>query len=168
MLFRSTGTGGASNPLLVVAADGPVQQESPDNDRPESAHALALPAEIVGRFHPRRDVDWYRFDAKAGDVLWIEVWSRRLGLPTDPSLVVQREIRADDGTTTIATVAAIDDAQPRQGGREFDERSFDPAYRFTAPADGTYRILVRDGYAALHDDPRLAYRLVVQIGRAHV
>lgn len=160
--LRVTGDGGPSNPLLVVAADGPTQPETPGNDSPDTAQPLALPAEIVGRFYPRRDVDWYRFDAKAGDVLWIEVWSHRLGLPTDPSLLVQRVIRAEDGTTTVATVATVDDASTRQGGREFDERSFDPSYRFTAPADGTYRILLRDGHAAIHDDPRLAYRLVVR------
>ena len=160
--FRLEGPAGPSNALFVAAADGPTEREAADNDRPGAAQPLSLPAEIVGRFHPRHDVDWYRFDAKKGDVLWIEVWSRRLGLPTDPSLVIEREARADDGTITVSTVATVDDAGTRRGGREFDERSFDPSYRFTAPADGTYRLLVRDGHARLHDDPALAYRLVVR------
>lgn len=163
--LRVAGPSGPSNTLLVPAADGPVAVEAPDNDTPRGAQALTLPAEVVGRFHPRRDVDWYRFDAKAGEVLWIEVWSHRLGAPTDVSLLVQQVILADDGSEKTTTVASVDDGPPRQGGREFDERSFDPSLRFVAPADGTYRLLLRDGYAALHDDPGLVYRLVVRSPR---
>ena len=160
--WRLGGPAGASNALLVAAADGPLTVEAPGNDTPQGAQALALPAEVVGRFHPRRDVDWYRFDAKAGEVLWIEVWSHRLGAPTDVSLLVQQVTRSEDGSEKATTVASVDDGSPRQGSREFDERSFDPSLRFVAPADGTYRLLLRDGYSAQHDDPGLVYRLVVR------
>ncbi len=160
--LRVSGPGGPSNALLVAAADGPATPEAPGNDTPQGAQPLALPAEVVGRFHPRRDVDWYRFDAAAGDVLWIEVWSHRLGAPTDVSLLIQQVTRSDDGSEKATTVASVDDGAPRQGGREFDERSFDPALRFVAPAAGTYRLLLRDGYSAQHDDPGLVYRLVVR------
>lgn len=160
--FRLPSPAGPSNPILVAAAGGPVTIERPGNDTPATAQPITLPAEVAGQFHPRRDADWYAFEARAGEVLWIEVWSQRLGLPTDPAIVVQQVTRAEDGTETTATVATADDRGPRAGGREFDDRSLDPALRFTAPADGTYRILVRDGYAALHDDPGLVYRLVVR------
>ena len=160
--FRLPSPAGPSNPLIVAAAGGPVTLERPGNDTPAAAQPITLPAEVAGQFHPRRDADWYAFEARAGEVLWIEVWSQRLGLPTDPSLVIQQVTRAADGTETTATVATADDHGPRAGGREFDDRSLDPALRFTAPADGTYRLLVRDGYAALHDDPGLVYRLVVR------
>ena len=163
--FRITGPGGVSNPLLVVAADGPTIPEAAGNDTPQSAQRLTLPAEVTGQFHPRRDVDWYRFDARAGDQLWIEVWSHRLGAPTDVALVIQQVVVADDGTETVTPVATVDDAAPRHGGREFDQRSFDPAYRFTAPADGSYRLLLRDSASQQRDDPRLVYRLVVRSPR---
>lgn len=160
--FRLPSPGGPSNPVLVAAAGGPVVQEAAANDTPETAQPLTLPAEVVGRFFPRRDVDWYRFDAKAGEVLWIEVWSHRLGLPTDPALLVQQVTRDDDGTEKVKTLVTVDEESARLGGREFDQRSFDPAVTFTAPADGTYRLLIRDGYSMQHDDPRLVYRMVVR------
>ncbi|MFM8579836.1 MAG: PPC domain-containing protein, partial [Planctomycetaceae bacterium] len=159
--FRVSGPGGPSNPLLVTASRGPAIPEAAGNDTPQSAQPLTLPAEVFGQFHPRRDIDWYRFDARAGEEYWIEVWSHRLGVPTDVTLVVQQVTLADDGTEKVATVATVDDASLRHGGREFDQRSFDPAYRFKAPADGTYRLLLRDGYSQQHDDPRLVYRLAV-------
>lgn len=160
--YRVPSPMGSSNAVLLVAADGAVVTDAAGNDTPATAQALALPAEVVGQFHPRRDVDWYRFEAKAGDVLWIELWSHRLGLPTDASLLIEQVTKGEDGTEQVKVVASVDDDSPRLGGREFDQRTFDPAYRFTAPADGTYRLLVRDGYSSQHDDPRLVYRLVVR------
>ncbi|MFM8893407.1 MAG: PPC domain-containing protein [Planctomycetia bacterium] len=161
--FRVDGPGGRSNPVFVVAADGPTVTEAADNDTPAAAMPLTLPADVVGRFHPRRDADWYRFDAKAGDVLWIEASSHRLGAPTDPSLVLEQVTRNEDGSERVTTVATVDDtAAARIGGREFDQRSHDPAYRFTAPADGTYRLLVRDAASQQRTDPGLVYRLVVR------
>jgi hypothetical protein len=167
------GPGGPSNPLLLsVAATAPVP-EVDGNDAPASAQRLSIPCEVAGRFHPRRDVDWYAFEAKKDDRLWIEVWSHRLGLPVDPALVIQRIEPAAEGetepkVTVVATVddsgqtAGMNDMARRYGGREFDQRSFDPALLFTAPADGTYRILVRESRSQVRDDPRLVYRLVVR------
>jgi len=51
---------------------------------------IELPCDIEGRFFPAADSDTYQFEAKQGDVWWIEVASERLGRPTDPSIVVQR------------------------------------------------------------------------------
>lgn len=167
------GPGGRSNPLLLAAAAAPLVAEVDGNDRPETAQRLVPPCEVIGRFHPRRDVDWYSFEAKKDDRLWIEVWSQRLGAPVDPALVIQRVEPPGEGTTDpkatilataddLGQAAGINDAARRHGGREFDQRSFDPAVLFTAPADGTYRVLLRESRAQLRDDPLLAYRLVVR------
>lgn len=40
---------------------------------------------------PAADVDSYAFDAKKGDVFWLEVYSHRAGRTTSPFLLVQRE-----------------------------------------------------------------------------
>ncbi len=42
----------------------------------------------------------------------------------------------------------------------FNTASDDPSYRFSVPADGTYRLLVRDLY--YYGDPRYVYRLVIR------
>ena len=44
----------------------------------------------------------------------------------------------------------------------FRPESDDPAYRFVAPEDGTYRILIRDLYAGSRGDPRLIYALAIR------
>jgi translation initiation factor 2B subunit (eIF-2B alpha/beta/delta family) len=159
--YRVAGPQGPSNPVFVTAATAPVLQEQ-ENNTPQTAQKLVPPVEVAGQFYPQRDIDWYAIDAKAGDVFWIEIWSHRLGLPTDPTLVIQRVARTEDGKEQITLVATVDDVDQRYGGREFDQRSYDPAYRFTAPADGTYRILVREGYSQLHNEPRLVYRLSIR------
>ncbi len=167
------GPGGRSNELLLSAASAPLVREADANDRPDSAQKLIPPCEVAGMFHPRRDVDWYTFEAKKDERLWIEVWSHRIGAPVDPALVIQRveppaEGAAMEKVTVVATIddagqaAGMSDITRRHGGREFDQRSFDPAVLFTAPADGTYRLLIRESRSQIRDDPRLAYRLVVR------
>lgn len=160
--YRVNTPAGPSNPALVTIATAPVVREQADNDSPANAQKLTIPCEVAGQFYPQRDVDWYTFDAKAGDEYWIEVYSHRLGVPTDPLLVVLRVEKNEAGEEKVTQLGWIDDVGKREGGHEFDERTHDPWYRFTAPADGTYRILVRDGYATLVSDPRLVYRLAVR------
>jgi len=160
--YRVPSPQGSSNPVLVSAAFAPVVREQPSNDAPATAQKLTPPCEVAGQFFPQRDVDWYTVDAKTGDVLWIELFCNRLGMPTDPSLIVQRVAVDNEGKETVTTIANVDDVDLRYGSREFDQRSFDPAYRFVAPADGTFRILVRDGYTQNQNDPSATYRLLVR------
>ncbi len=60
------------------------------NDKPAEAQKITLPAQIAGRFFPAADVDLFEFEAKKGETWWVEVASERLGLPTDPFVMVQR------------------------------------------------------------------------------
>ncbi|HEV7281093.1 MAG TPA: hypothetical protein VGN57_12890 [Pirellulaceae bacterium] len=159
-----------SNSVLVETASAPVVREEPSNDKPDAPQRLTLPCEVAGQFYPQRDADWYAFDAKKGEPIAIELWCQRLGLPSDPSLLVQRLVTKEDGTVEAEDVAFVDDPAPlepnnqfnRAGRHEFDVRTADPAYVLDPKEDGTYRILVRDSYASLHSDPRLAYRLAVR------
>jgi hypothetical protein len=162
--FQVRTAGGASNVVLVSAAGAPVVMEAA-NDDPANAQRLELPCEVAGQFYPRRDHDWYLFDAKLGDILNFELYSQRLGLPTDASLVIEQLVNTEPGMEQTTLLARVEDLQERPGGFEFDTRTTDPAYRFTAPADGTYRVMVQDRFSSLRDDPRLAYRLLVRPDR---
>ncbi len=156
-----------SNPLLITAATAPVVLELPDNDRPETAQKLKLPCEVAGQFYPQRDVDWFSFEAKKDEVWAFDLYSQRLGISSDPTMLIQRVNVNDASEQQISDVQFIDDVQEQnfgnQSGRhEFDYRTTDPYYLFTAPADGTYRVLVRDGNSSVKSDPRLVYRLAIR------
>jgi len=167
MEFRVTNNGLNSNPVLITPASAPVVQEGANNNSPDSPQKLTLPCEVAGQFYPQRDVDWYSFDAKKDDVWAFDVTSHRLGIPTDPALLIQRVFADDKGQPQITDVVFIDDLPDqnfnnRAGRHEFDERSSDPSYLFKAPADGTYRVLVKDSTSAVKSDPRLVYRLAIR------
>ena len=118
---------------------------------PEKAYAeqetLTPPCEVEGQFYPAGDVDRYSFEAKKGEVYWIELFSHRLGLPTDPLLLVNEQEFND-----LENV----------GGVEFRTNSRDAVGRFEAKEDGTCRIQVRDLFGGLVSDARHVYRLAVR------
>ncbi|HUG68059.1 MAG TPA: hypothetical protein VMM76_09915 [Pirellulaceae bacterium] len=150
-----------SNPVRVGVASAPVVLEAEANNGPEQAQPLSPPCEVAGQFYPQRDGDWYTFDAKQGDAYTIEVISHRLGLPTDPLLVIQQFTRDDQGQEQIKVLATADDLGNRDRA-EFDTRTGDASYQFEAPVDATYRIVIREGTSALRSDPRLVYRLAIR------
>ena len=134
-----------SHPLLANSADVrvvphtvAVEAEPNDASHPQS---IPLPSAVSGRIDPPRDVDAYRFGAKKGDVLLLNVASRTLGQPLDVVL------RLVDATGKILSEA---DDSPR--GRDAELRA-------TAPADGDYTVLVRDLNG--QGGPRYAYLLTV-------
>ncbi len=159
--YQVTGPGGRSNFALVSAAGAPVVMEA-GNDDPAQPQRLELPCEVAGQFYPQRDRDWFAFDGKQGDVVNIEVFSQRLGVPTDASLIIEQIVRDEAGEESATLIARVEDQLDRPGGHELDTRTTDPVYRFTAPADGTYRLMLLDRYSALRNDPRLTYRLLLR------
>lgn len=150
------------NSRLVYAATAPVALEREGNNEPASAQPLTLPGEVAGQFYPARDVDWFTFEARQGEPLILDLYANRLGMPCDAMLHIERVTRSEEGKEQITSVADVGASDQRDGGHEFDARSGDPFYSFIAPADGTYRVLVRETYSALHSDPRLVYRLAVR------
>ena len=164
---RVANNGLNSNPVRITSASAPVVREDANNNSPDSPQKLTLPCEVAGQYYPQRDVDWYSFEAKKDEVWAFDVVSQRLGIPTDPALLIQRVFMDDKGQPQIADVVFIDDLPDqnfnnRSGRHEFDERSSDPSYVFKAPADGTYRVLLKDSTSAVKSDPRLVYRLAIR------
>lgn len=159
--YRLTTPQGVSNARRIGYATAPVVVEQEPNDEPAKANVVTVPCEFVGRFGPHGDQDWLQFDAKAGEVFWIEVFSQRLGLPTDPAVLVQRITKNDKGEEQAADITDLDDRQSVGGGLAFDTRTDDGAYRFAVPADGVYRAMVRDLNYGVHPDPRHVYRLSI-------
>ncbi len=70
----------------VVAADGPQVVERETNDDRSQAQELTVPGGASGRIGHDGDVDFYRFRARKGETLIIEVFGRRLGSPVDSAI----------------------------------------------------------------------------------
>jgi hypothetical protein len=154
---------GASNGYFVGYAAAPAVLEVEPNDEPAKANVVTLPCEFIGRFGPRGDQDWLQFDAKAGEVYWIEIFAGRLGLglAVDPAVLLQRVTKNDKGEEQVADIVELDDDATNVGGLAYDTRTSDAAFRFAVPGDGTYRVLVRDLNFGSRGDPRHIYRLSI-------
>ncbi len=158
-VWRFTSPQGISNPVRIGFAAAPVTLETEPNDDPAKATKVTIPCEIAGRFFPRSDRDWFAFDAKKGDVLWIDVHAQRIGTPADASLLIQH-VKTTDKGEEVRDVQVIDDMAQKSDPR-FTGGNEDPSARFVVPDDGHYRIVVRDQYLSGRDDPRRAYRLTI-------
>jgi len=103
---------------------------------------IPLPATISGRLPTAGSVATFRFDAVKGQRWRFKLESRSLGFPLDALI----ELRDASG----AVVAENDDANNQR----------DALLAWTAPADGEFRVSVRDIYR--HGGPRYAFRLNVE------
>jgi len=147
----------ASEPVLLSIASSPSIVEREPNDTAQQAQKIALPCDIGGQFTGSRDRDWLTFDGKKGEVFWVEVVSHRLGLPTDPLVVVQR-VSGD----SASDVLELNDSEANVGGAEFNTTHRDPAGKLEIKEDGTYRILVRSLFGSAQADARPAYHLSIR------
>ncbi len=143
-----------------------------------TAQRIDLPSDIAGSFYPAADVDVFEFTAQKGDVWWVEVASERLGLPTDPSILVQR-IDATDGVenadsatakTIVDLVELNDIASPVKvsgnnyayDGPPYNAGSADILGKLEIPEDGLYRLTLLDLFGGTRNDPRNRYRMIIR------
>ena len=131
-------------PAAALAATGEVTVEQEPNDDPTQPQKITFPAVVAGRFHPRGDRDWIAFDAQADEEWVFDLYSRRLGLPTDASLLVESVTQSAEGKSVAKTIVFADDGPAEMQGGILDQPSFDPTVTFKAPADGVYRLLIRE------------------------
>ncbi len=132
----------------------------------KEAQKIVVPCDISGSFYPAADVDTYEFSAKKGDVWWVEIGSERLGLNTDPFVLVQQ---VKDGSFTdvaelydIASPLKVTSNGYSYDGPPYDAGSRDVLGKFEVKEDGVYRLQVRDLFGGTRSDPRNAYRLIVR------
>lgn len=154
-----------SNPVRFLVSDDPVTPEIEPNDTPDKAQPVKTPVLVVGRFNPRGDRDWYLFEAAKGEKLWIEVVSQRLGLPVDPQIVIQQAGETTKELQEVDDLATPLPAMANNLEKKYRAHSDDAAVLFTAPADGKYRLMVRDLFGSAQGDPRLFYALSIRAPR---
>ena len=125
-------------PVAVRVEAHPTATEADSNGR-DKPQAIELPLTVSGRIDPPGDVDVYEFAAKKGPRLTFRIEANSLGSPLNPVL------RLTDAAGKIISEA------------ETAPKSPDPEVAFTPPADGRYRVEVRDLYG--EGGQRYVYRL---------
>ena len=156
------GANGDSNPVTIAFAPQALSVETEPNNEAAESQKIAVPAEIAGQLQQRGDVDCFEFEAKAGHVFWIDVFGQQLGRLTDPYFTVEQVTKKDDGTETVKRLTAQDDTATNAAANLFDTVSNDPGYRLSIPADGPYRVTVRDRYWESRGSPDLQYHLAIR------
>jgi hypothetical protein len=129
------------NPFRVSLFDNVLEGTGPNDDLASAtAYAGDLPVAFNGIIDKPGDIDFFKFKAKKGQALEINVYGRRLRTPLDPVLTLHNEKGGQ--------IAANDDS----GGP-------DSYLRFNVPADGEYALSVRDHLK--HGGPEFVYRIEI-------
>jgi len=149
---------GTSNPVFIAVATDPVVLEVEPNDQEAQAQVITPPCDISGQFQSPGDLDTYQFQAKKGEVWWIDVAAERLGSPADPTFVVRQVV----ANAPPKELGVAEDTADVGGGARFGLGTVDASLRWQAPEDGTYQVLVNDLYLSQRGDARLTYRLNIR------
>ncbi|MFO0804012.1 MAG: hypothetical protein U0791_12940 [Gemmataceae bacterium] len=137
---------------LLLAAQSNVILDSEKNHTAATAQSITVPCDVAGRIEKKGARHWYGFNAKKGDVWTLEVFADRIGSPVDAYYQLMDEkgkliVEQDDGPDTLS---------PNQ----LYTKSDDPGrYRFSVPADGTYKVMVSTREAAVQFGVRDQYVL---------
>ncbi|MDA0832950.1 MAG: hypothetical protein O3A29_06680 [Planctomycetota bacterium] len=151
-----------ANPMTIFFATAPTATEVEPNNTPAEAQTVTIPIELTGQSQIRGDIDWYQFTAKAQEVYYVEVFGQRNGISLDPYFVLEQVTVNDKGEETVTAITTQDDNGTNLAPNVFDTVADDPVFRFVVPADGNYRVSVRDKYFETRGDPRLTYRLAIR------
>jgi hypothetical protein len=163
------GVGSASLPKIDPQQTPWINEAEPNNAAPQ-AQKIALPCAIRGAFATAGDVDTYEFEAKKGEVWWVETVSARLGLPTDPFVLVQKVTKSPTGEQLTDVAELNDIVSPVKlssngyayDGVPYDVGSPDALGKFEIKEDGLYRLQIRDLFGGTRTDPGNIYQLVVR------
>lgn len=143
--FRiATALGLSSVGQLVVVAE-PVRAEAAANNTLKQAQPITLPAVLAGRLEAVEDVDYYRFDAKAGQTLTFELFCARL------------QDKIHDLQKHAKPMLTLYDDQGRELAANDHFFFADPLLSYTVARAGTYYVQVRE--STYDGDARWVYAL---------
>ncbi len=128
---------------LLVETNLPVQPGKEPNEGFKTAMEIKLPGIVEGTIERPKDVEVFRFEAKKGQKVHVEVVASRHGSPLDSMVTIYNE--------QIQQLAFNDD---------FDSNHRDSKISFTAPTDGAYFISLIDAHDS--GSPIHVYRLIVR------
>lgn len=156
--YTLKGPNGTSNAVPVFfAREKLVLKKNAGGTTPATAEAILAPCEVAGFVSPRGGADWYSFEAKKGDAFLVEVNAERTGTEADFFFSVR------DGKDPKRDLSGEqdDDNDTLHPFGYYTRTADPPPYKFTAPDDGKFLVLVGCREASVVNGPRSAYRLRV-------
>lgn len=145
--FRIAARHGISSLGQVVIVDAPVVAELPGIDTLEKAQKVQVPCVVCGRIEVAENVDYYKFTAKSGQVMSLEVYCARI------------QDKIHDLQKHADPLIAVYDSDGKELAASDDGFFADPVLTFCVLKDGEYRVAIRD--AKYDGDPRWAYALTI-------
>jgi WD40 repeat protein len=124
---------GPSSPVAHIVDRFPVLSEHEPNNSPGTGQHIELPATLVGMMRQTGDVDYFRFEAKLGQQVGVQVLTSAIGSKLDPYLEL---------VDPLGQVAA---------------QSRDGILGYTCPTAGVYAVGIRD--REYRGDKNMTYRL---------
>ena len=123
--MRILGPNGVSNGQQLNVSDLVEVREQEPNDTPERAQRLDLPRAVSGVIRQSAGADYFKFHARAGEHVILDVQANRTGSPLDASIEVF-------------------DSTGREVARSEDVHGLDPFLDFTPPAEGDFVLKLHD------------------------
>lgn len=133
-------SGGSTGSLPFIVGDLPELIESEPNSDVSRAETTELPMTVNGQIHGERDLDYYKFNLDAGDVVYCDIYARRLGSKLEP---------------TVSIVDSNGQSLPIQE----DMLGDDPLIAFKATESGDYYLQI--GNVSYHGTPSHVYRATI-------
>ena len=130
------GTGG--RPFIV--GDLPEFIETEPNSQAEQSELVQMPVTINGQIAGESDLDYFRFQAKAGEIVSVDVAAARLGSILDPLV----QVIGPDGLRVAADESRI---------------GADPVLAFRAAVSGEYQLLISN--ITFKGGPSYVYRITL-------
>ncbi len=139
-LWRLSSARGGTGGRPFIVGELPEFIETESNSTLENAESITLPITINGQIEGERDLDYFQFLANEGEVITVDVNSRRLGSPLEP-------------------VAEIYDSEGARIPVQITYVGSDPVLSFHASRTGVYRLML--AHLGFHGGPQFVYRVTL-------
>ncbi|MBI2808330.1 MAG: PPC domain-containing protein [Planctomycetes bacterium] len=144
--FRIATSLGLSSVGQLVIVDDPVVLEKPNNNTVPQAQTIKLPCVLAGKLEVVEDVDYFKFDAKAGEVVTFEMYCARI------------QDKIHDLQKHAKPMLTLLDSEGRELAANDHFFFADPLLSFKIAKAGTYHLQVRE--STYDGDPRWVYAIV--------
>lgn len=144
--FRIATSLGVSSVGQLLIVDDTVLLEKANNNTVAQAQEVKLPTTLVGKLEAVEDVDFFKFDAKAGETVTFEMFCARI------------QDKIHDLQKHAKPMMTLFDSEGRELAANDTFFFADPMLSFKIPKTGTYYLQIRE--STYDGDPRWVYAIL--------